>query len=1129
MSNIKSVSSDGIGELTNDSTIENIQLPKTPIKYGTSRIIKSISPDGIGTFTEGTPVETLGVAHGFVQGAKAGLEQFADLLIPGLYDYPQTGDWQSQLAKGVSNPVNIATAFIPGGIVASSIYGAVGDTVTDYLVRKQSDIAAEYSAKDLGEEILTGVVTGGLIKGGIKGFKALKPAFTKNAIKADEALEPVFTDTDKTFLSDTAVKTNNTFKSNKMPIDENTSIDFNTSATPEELKKRQTLDNAINNMPSVPAIDTSVATKSYIKTLPEEELTKRKPQIDRADKLLVYYENTDNITNAYQNIEYSNRVRLNQQVQRGLLDPEVKDFLSNPDNKPALFNALYGVKDDPIAVKSAQIYQNLGKTATDEIGQFTNIGYLDNRFGVQRWDSEAILKAGIEKWGNDMNAAGYKIKTSEGNLIPFNSDNAQYVYDSLVHDKSTITGGTLKKSNRVLVTDNPAGAYAMEKAYGGDKNMLEVLQNEIHSNATDITRYSMFGEDVKAIINELGNIQSYTKDANKFNIHSLSEVVLPTVDVSTQEAKNVIDGINAFHISSRALKSITNPLWQTQFVPADVGGSIASAIGQYGTDIIKGIMRGNFKELEDMAKYAKFADSDLLSMSAAMRQAEVLGNNKYLRGLSWIDAKFNGMHLADKPVRKLATFLNAIGQRELMLKGVTDTKLNPKLVKKSIGDGILPNSDILRNDAKTINNKIKTIRNNKSIIWEKYEANEKEFTKLVDNINLQNEYRKSNIAQKHNQLIDELKQHNKNIDKMKNELSELRKNNPDINEVNSLNNELNDIKIKKFKTISELNIVQKKIQTLEKQKAFLQGKGNQKEKIDLINESIAHGKATIEQIKKEIKTHDEKIKELNKNVENSFDTKKYDDLQQELISSRDLRDEILKDIKGFSKDYKNNTDLNAVIKFLKDNKFKSNTKLFNDLEQIDKETNILKKEMQEHIDTANYIDAKNQQAVNDVNPLQYRFFSKAQKGSISNIYPFLVANWVLNVFYGINLKLMKGIGKGFITSDYNMVGRNATGLAIYGMAVGLTETVLDYLRDPKKFKSNDYRETHPFAEAFIKNSATGMAIGNLYLLKMGMPGFYEHTVKAGYQYFIDNNEKAKGELAKTNSWYPIISHAFSSY
>lgn len=1042
MSNIKSVSLDGIGELTNDSTIENIQLPKTPIKYGTSRIIKSISPDGIGTFTEGTPVETLGVAHGFVQGAKAGLEQFADLLIPGLYDYPQTGDWQSQLAKGVSNPVNIATAFIPGGIVASSIYGAVGDTVTDYLVRKQSDIAAEYSAKDLGEEILTGVVTGGLIKGGIKGFKALKPAFTKNAIKADEALEPVFTDTDKTFLSDTAVKTNNTFKSNKMPIDENTSIDFNTSATPEELKKRQTLDNAINNMPSVPAIDTSVATKSYIKTLPEEELTKRKPQIDRADKLLVYYENTDNITNAYQNIEYSNRVRLNQQVQRGLLDPEVKDFLSNPDNKPALFNALYGVKDDPIAVKSAQIYQNLGKTATDEIGQFTNIGYLDNRFGVQRWDSEAILKAGIEKWGNDMNAAGYKIKTSEGNLIPFNSDNAQYVYDSLVHDKSTITGGTLKKSNRVLVTDNPAGAYAMEKAYGGDKNMLEVLQNEIHSNATDITRYSMFGEDVKAIINELGNIQSYTKDANKFNIHSLSEVVLPTVDVSTQEAKNVIDGINAFHISSRALKSITNPLWQTQFVPVDVGGSIASAIGQYGTDIIKGIMRGNFKELEDMAKYAKFADSDLLSMSAAMRQAEVLGNNKYLRGLSWIDAKFNGMHLADKPVRKLATFLNAIGQRELMLKGVTDTKLNPKLVKKSIGDGILPNSDILRNDAKNINEKIKTLKTKKNDVWKQYETNEKQFKDQVD-AHLKDNTAEIKYSNKMREHIKDLAKANDIIEKVKKDIQILKYKNPELEDMPSI--------------------------------------------------------------------------ELNK-------------LNDDLTLARNNKEEVLNNIKNTKSINKDDVNFKkSVIQFIKDTRYQTNQDIFDNVNKLDKEINIHQKDLQEHIDTANYIDAKNQQAVNDVNPLQYRFFSKAQKGSISNIYPFLVANWVLNVFYGINLKLMKGIGKGFITSDYNMVGRNATGLAIYGMAVGLTETVLDYLRDPKKFKSNDYRETHPFAEAFIKNSATGMAIGNLYLLKMGMPGFYEHTVKAGYQYFIDNNEKAKGELAKTNSWYPIISHAFSSY
>ena len=203
-------------------------------------------------------------------------------------------------------------------------------------------------------------------------------------------------------------------------------------------------------------------------------------------------------------------------------------------------------------------------------------------------------------------------------------------------------------------------------------------------------------------------------------------------------------------------------------------------------------MRGNFKELEDMAKYAKFADSDLLSMSAAMRQAEVLGNNKYLRGLSWIDAKFNGMHLADKPVRKLATFLNAIGQRELMLKGVTDTKLNPKLVKKSIGDGILPNSDILRNDAKNINEKIKTLKTKKNDVWKQYETNEKQFKDQVD-AHLKDNTAEIKYSNKMREHIKDLAKANDIIEKVKKDIQILKYKNPELEDMPSIElNKLND-------------------------------------------------------------------------------------------------------------------------------------------------------------------------------------------------------------------------------------------------------------------------------------------------------------------------------------------------
>jgi hypothetical protein len=503
--------------------------------------------------------------------------------------------------------------------------------------------------------------------------------------------------------------------------------------------------------------------------------------------------------------------------------------------------------------------------------------------------------------------------------------------------------------------------------------------------------------------------------------------------------------------------------------------------------------------------------------------------------------KLGGMHVLDKWVRQsnLKLIANVL-KEEYKKNGLAKMfpGINKDILKEAVNkEGFLaPTKLTAKSDSFKAD--IDKVKNVKSLIWDKYNQNEVEFSKLVDNINLQNEHIKSAIAQKHNSTIDELKQHNKNINELKKQITDLKTNNPDLDEVNALSAEINHIKNKKYQAISELNAAKRKVATLERKKAFLQGKGNKKEEIGLVNESIAHGKATIEQIEKEIKVHDAKIKGFNEEVKNSFDTEKYDKLQQELIHERNLRDEALDNIKAFSKDYKSNKDLNATLSFVKENKFKNNKNLFNQLDELDKNIGDIKIKQQEYRDVATKLYTEYAK-INRANPI----FSNSNRW-LQKLDP-IVAHGARNVLW--RLRMISGLYKSFLE------GSNGTnkvlafsGIAAASTAIALMEAAekhaLSYITGNEEYDqkvpliNKGLKETIP--NSFIRNWAIS-SVNTMLPLSMfyNTPIVYGSGTKAARAAYHElapenwggNPEKAKQDLLQAMPYLGVMTNVWANH
>jgi hypothetical protein len=716
--------------------------------------VPQLNENGTYTLSQGQPISTPELATGWKAGAKAGFTNAADLVFPHLFDYQETGDWRAGIASGITNPVNIATAFLPVGIVAGALYGAVGDTLSDYLVKKQETGISDYSIANLGTEFAGGLVGGAILHGIVKG---LSPAINKGAelikpkqeitdvssivkpkvdvepqqeitdvssivkpkvdVKPQQeitdvssivkpkvdvepqpsiAQSPHIDDIDAIQMSDQAVSADKQLKNNAIPlnIDDNgaviKTIKLDIPLPDSEIKN--IIDNQITELHDIKEL--SAGANKYIETIPDKQLPDRMDNIRNADKNIKAYGNPENIASAFNNLTEIAKIRLTNLFKKSFT-PEIKEFLSNAENKPELYNAFYGVSDNEIANQAAQLYQSLNKEITDKIKHYTDIGYLDNRFGRQTWDKDTLLKIGYDQWGKDLQLSGYKIKTSDGSILDVDNASAKHMYDNIVNSRDVGYGIPSKAKPRVLVTDNPAGAYAMEKVYGGDKNMLSVITDTISEGGTNIAKYNMFGSDIGGTLAEIGNITKHGELGG--NIHLLSEAVQPTADASMDIAKDIVHKANLFFASAKLARVPISALYQVQFIPTDLVGTIGLSIAKYGKDIFTGILRGGFDELKSFSKYGELSHKDFTGIASNLRDGMMPTDGKFLQGISRITSKFDGSHLADKIIAKASFFLNAIGEREALIKGKEGSfgNIDPKIMKDAIGDGMLPDSDNL--------------------------------------------------------------------------------------------------------------------------------------------------------------------------------------------------------------------------------------------------------------------------------------------------------------------------------------------------------------------------------------------------------------------------------------------------
>lgn len=427
---------------------------------------------------------------------------------------------------------------------------------------------------------------------------------------------------------------------------------------------------------------------------------------------------------------------------------------------------------------------------------------------------------------------------------------------------------------------------------------------------------------------------------------------------------------------------------------------------------------------------------------------------RYNKLASAAQVKLGGMHILDKWLRNfnLKLIANVIKQ-QYAKDGLAKMfpNINKDILKESVGtDGFLAPTKLTAK-ADSLKTDIDKIKNIKSVVWDKYNQNEVEFSKLVDNINLQNEHIKSAIAQKHNDLIDKLKQHNNNI--------------------NELGHQLIDLK-----TINDTNY--------------------------------------------------------------TFDIEKYDKLQQELIYEYNLRDKTIDNIKKFSNQYKNNKDLDAALSFVKENKFKSNKNLFNQLDELDKNISDVKVKQQEYRDVATKLYTEYAK-INRANPI----YSNSNRW-LQNLDP-IVAHGARNVLW--RLRMIAGLYKSFLE------GSNGTnkilafsGIAAASTAIALMEAAekhaLSYITGNEEYDqkvpliNKGLKETIP--NSFIRNWAIS-SVNTMLPLSMfyNTPIVYgsgTKAVRAAYHEIAPENwggnpEKAKQDLLQAMPYLGVMTNVWANH
>lgn len=665
---------------------------------------------------------------GFTKGVTAGWQNTVNMVLPNVYGgYKETEGVMAGIGASLGNPINDIAMLAPVGLIAGSVLGAVTNTVTDYVSKKMSDENAEYSYQDLAEQTLTGAGLGLALKGALplvkgllgKGTEAvsnIKSKITGNKLDINTVLPDIRKSSldvaDTQFITPKAVQDDALARNGILKLDD--AIQINTNNPYSGMKSSEINDIIKPTLPKQTDIlpDNDKLLSNYVNSINADELPTKLTSIKDAVGIRnLYGDEPSKVGFAYNNLKYNYRNKYLSTIENTFRDKESYKFAKEYSNKRELFYAIFNNEVSPTASKIGGMWRTLNKEITDDINIRGSIGYIDNRIGTQIWSPEVLRFVEPENMLKDMVNSGYRIKTEDG-FEPLTLEYVKYMKNNLSQDKVTGNYTIGGSKSRTLFTDNADGAFQIERKYGGDKPMLEILNNNVYTGSKTSARTGMFGENHSQTLNSYINIipEKYRSDMN-----NLFQTISPPQDGSHPFLKDVVSTINAFYATGKVVKSVFNPLWQVAFSSVDTVGSLATAISRYNGGLFKGLFNSSLPELkaisQEMSKYSKLNKSFLQDTRELVRNnGYEIGQTKYgqvvdayTSKLLSADVKMNGSHLADTPVRKVSAILFGVGERQRILNGGTIGNIDRSLVLEAMEGGTkLPNADVLLNKAKEL-------------------------------------------------------------------------------------------------------------------------------------------------------------------------------------------------------------------------------------------------------------------------------------------------------------------------------------------------------------------------------------------------------------------------------------------
>lgn len=1021
------------------------------------------------TFQDATKIND--TADGFVAGALAGVNNIANIFAPKIIGgHIQPQGVMAGLGEGFASlpavAVGAGVSALTGGLdipIVATIAGAGAfggaHYVTDYLSQKASDEAYEFNLQDMMGEVATNAAFGGLIHGGVKGLVALKKSIFKPTDLADSAMS-----------NSHVIDATNDLNAGRIGGD-----DYNVE-TPKPSIKANTMSNAINE---------------YKASLSDKDLKARNETIDQAGMLLGDG-TVEDLAQQYNRNTSSTSSWMMKNLLADKITPELKAYINEPANGRELFKALRGQSDDPTAMEVGKIANDMNSYIVDNVNKYIPMTKMENYDGKQIWNPQAIREAfqtdeGTQRFLDTLQKAKtYTIDEAGNKIDNININNIKSIFEPIVNKDIAFA----KLSNkgiyqRKIIMSDGDGAYDVHQLYMNSPVMPDLLSRMANDGAERIVHARMFKDNFTGIVNELNKINDYQygDKVNKPNINYLLDAVNPSVPTAQALQTTMVDAFNAVAASARAIKSVTQPMWNSIFGASDVTAAIAKSYAKYGMRSLKESINiaphmGEYSHLLSPFHEAKFKDT-ISTIRDIFRKDTLSIANKIHNSAMLIDSKLNGSHMIDGAVRRVAFAINQHG---------VNYKLENELSKEiyglatANGKNVIPSAKVLRDMATELNkSKVMPIKDeiNKNI-------------GLVKTI-------KENIAT-----------HKETALKMQKELREYRK---QIAKLNSEQKASGSKLTKMGKMVSNKeDLAMEDIQSLLEAKAnrFDNAQANFDEitsKInDLLNERDYRG--LNESLKKDLVEAKAELKSASDDLA-KFKGQEYTVRQAKAIAKK---------YQGGSNKFKKTIQSPNEIKI---NNLKIKANALNDeyrtmlSKMLDSREEILSryddiqsyaKEMEPHIARVQELDkagARIEDAIaeglNDINPLTYHTGTDIKRGDLMHLMPLRMARWVINTWVKVNYDMAKGAYNGMRQNNWGAAYRNMVGLAAYGSAVGTIDTFLTSLLTGKKVDGEEY----------AKNIGLATLGGGMYLIGMHNPVTTNPIFKLGKESLKDDPQYHK--------------------